>query len=165
MKKLAGVLTMVGGIAMLVGGLDPMEGSLLILPGSAFMALGTYLGHADRRVIAIRAWAFVLVAIGVGALWGLSMAGGFGGSSGRSNAWGLLIVPYLIGWSMDLWSPGAPRWLSLLGIAAGAWYLMLAFVAGGAVGAVCAATGVLTIGGCIYRLNRTTETAATTATA
>jgi hypothetical protein len=44
------ILTTVGGIAMLVGALDPMEGSLVILPGSALVALGTFLGQSERRV-------------------------------------------------------------------------------------------------------------------
>ena len=148
------ILTVVGGGAMLVGGLDPMEGSLLILPGSGLMALGAWIGQAERQVIAYRVWVFSLIAVGVGALWGLSAVGGFGGSSGRSMWWGALILPSLIGWSMGFWGPGAPRWLALLGIAAGAWYLLLAFVPGGVLGIVCASLGVLTIGGCIYRLKQ-----------
>ena len=51
--------------------------------------------------------------------------GGFGGSSGRSAWWALLILPYLIGWSIDLWGPGSPRWISMAGIAIGAWYLVI----------------------------------------
>jgi hypothetical protein len=152
------ILTVVGGIAMLVGGLDPMEGSLLILPGSGLLALGAYLGQAERRVIAYRVWAFILVVMGVAALWGLSAVGGFGGTSGRSMWWGMLIVPALIGWSMGLWGPGSPRWLPLVGIAAGAWYLILTFMAGGALGVACASLGVLTIGGCLYRLSRPMKT-------
>ena len=156
------ILFAVGGIAMLIGGLDPLEGSLLILPGSGLMALSTYLGQAERRVIACKVWAFILVAIGVGALWGLSMVGGLGGSSGRSNWWGVLILPYLIGWSMGIWGPGSPRWLTLLGIGVGLWYLNLAFVARGVVGIVCGILGVLTIGGCIYRLRSAMKAKAVT---
>ena len=96
---------------MVVGAIDPMEGSLLILPGSGLVALGTFLGQSERRLIAYRVWVFILIAIGVGALWGLSMVGGFGGKSGRSMWWGVLILPYLIGWNMGIWGPGSPRWL------------------------------------------------------
>ena len=156
-KTLAKILTIVGGVGMLAGGLDPMEGSLLILPGSALLALGAWLGKAERRVVAFNIWVLVLVAIGFAATWGLSAVGGFGGSSGRSNWWGLLIVPMLIGWSMGLWGSGAPRWLSLLGITAGAWYLYLASIAGGVIACTCALLGVLTIGGCIYRLRSGTK--------
>jgi len=66
------ILIIVGGIAMLVGAIDPMEGSLLILPGSGLVALGTHLGKGERRLITYRVWVFILVAIGVGALWGLT---------------------------------------------------------------------------------------------
>ena len=75
------IMVVVGGIAMLVGAIDPMEGSLLILPGSGLFAIGTFLGQSERWMIAYRVWVFVLIAIGVGALWGLSMIGGIGGSS------------------------------------------------------------------------------------
>jgi hypothetical protein len=43
-------------------------------------------------------WCLVMVVVGVAALWGLSAIGGFGRTSGRSSLWGLLIVPYPIGW-------------------------------------------------------------------
>ena len=168
------ILTVVGGIAMVVGAIDPMEGSLLIVPGAGLMALGAYLAQAERRVIAYRVWVFILIAIGVGALWGLSAVGGFGGSSGRSMWWGVLILPYLIGWSMGIWGPGSSRWLLWLGIGVGLWYLtILAFLLkhearGGTLrldgttlfgwlaspGAIIGIIGVLTIGGCIYRLRK-----------
>jgi hypothetical protein len=114
-----------GGVSLVVGAIDPMEGSALILPGSALLALGGYLGREDRRLVAYRTWGFILVALGVGALFGLSAMGGFGGSSGRSAWWALLILPYLIGWSIDIWGPGSPRWISMAGIVIGAWYLAI----------------------------------------
>ena len=115
----------VGGVSLVIGSFDPMEGSVLILPGTALLALGSYLDHDDRRTVAYRTWSFVLVALGVGALFGLSALGGVGGTSGRSGWWALLILPYLIGWSIDLWGPGASRWLSVGGIAVGTWYLAI----------------------------------------
>jgi hypothetical protein len=161
------ILVIVGSIAMLAGALDPLDGSLVILPGSGLVALGTFLGQNERRFITYRVLVFILIAIGVGALWGLSAMGGFGGTSGRSMWLGLLILPYLIGWSMGIWGPGSPRWLLLLGIAVGLWYqAILAMVLSnrrgraGAVEAalVVSALGVLTIVGCIRRLrNRTAE--------
>ena len=66
------ILIIVGSIAMLVGAIDPMEGSVVILPGSGLVALGTVLGQSERRWIAYRVWVFILILIGVGALWGLS---------------------------------------------------------------------------------------------
>jgi hypothetical protein len=161
------ILIVVGSIAMLVGALDPMEGSVVILPGSGLVALGAFLGHSERRLIAYRVGVFILIIIGVGAMWGLSTVGGFGGRSGRSMWWGVLILPYLIGWSMGIWGPGSPRWLLLLGIVVGLWYLaILAMVlkgSGGHHGAMSAlpgivigTIGVLTIGGCISRLTKRT---------
>jgi hypothetical protein len=157
------VLIIVGSIAMLAGAVDPMEGSLVILPGSGLVALGTFLGHSERRLIAYRLGVFILIAIGVGALWGLSQVGGFGGHSGRSMWWGVLILPYLIGWSMGIWGPGSARWLLLLGIVVGLWYLaMVAMILKGAAGnhramsawpgIVIGAIGLLTIAGCLSRL-------------
>jgi hypothetical protein len=164
------VLIIVGSIAMLVGAIDPMEGSIIILPGSGLVALGTFLGQSERRLIAYRVWVFILIAIGVGALWGMDMVGGIGGKSGHSMWWGVLILPYLIGWSMGIWGPGSPRWLLVLGVVVGLWYLaLLALIlkrSGHHHGdmsmalpvIIIAAIGVLTIGGCISRLrNRTAE--------
>jgi hypothetical protein len=159
------ILLVGGGLAMLVGAVDPMEGSLLILPGSGLVALGTYLGQAERRLIAFRAWVFILIAIGVGALFGLSAVGGIGGRSGHSVWWGLLILPYLIGWTAGIWGPGSPRWMAWLGIPVGLWYLTIFTMAlsGGARAgrsiwtgplSVIATLGLVTIGGCIFRLSR-----------
>ena len=159
------ILIIVGSIAMLVGAIDPMEGSVVILPGSGLVALGTVLGQSERRWIAYRVWVFILIAIGVGAVWGLTWVGGFGGNSGRSMWWGVLVLPYLIGWSMGIWGPGSPRWLLWLGIVVGLWYLVLVAMvlksSGGHHGAMSAmlvitigAIGVLTIGGCICRLRK-----------
>ncbi len=48
------------------------------------------------------AWAVILIAVGVAALFGLSAVGGIGGRSGHSMWWGLLILPYPLGWLMAL---------------------------------------------------------------
>jgi len=159
------ILVMVGSAGLLVGALDPMEGSAIILPGSGLVALGAFLGPNDRRLIAYRVWAFILIAIGVGALWGLSSLGGIGGKSGRSMWWGVLILPYFFGWCLSIWGPGSPRWLLWLGIVVGLWYLGLAVMVSRASGrhhadtdvvtmSVIGAVGLLTIGGCITALVR-----------
>ena len=153
----------VGSIAMLIGAINPMEGSVVILPGSGLVALGAFLGHGERRLITYRLGVFILIAIGVGAMWLLSWLGGFGGRSGRSMWWGLLVLPYLVGWSMGIWGPKSPRWVLLLGIVVGLWYLTIAAMVlhhprggHGAVsalpGIVIGFTGVLTIVGCITAL-------------
>ncbi len=91
-RKLSRILIIVGSISMLIGAIDPLEGSFLILSGNALVALGTLLGQRERRVITYRAWVFILIAIGVGALWALSAVGGIGGASGHSNWWGIVIA-------------------------------------------------------------------------
>jgi hypothetical protein len=125
LQRWSGLVSLLGGVTLVVGSFDPMEGSVLILPGSALLALGSYLGHRDRRIVAYRTWSFILVALGVGSLFLLSAIGGVGGDSGRSAWWALLILPYLAGWSIDLWGPGAARWMSIAGVVIGTWYLAI----------------------------------------
>lgn len=154
----ARLLIVIGGVATVIGAIDPMEGSILILPGSALLALGVFLGGSERRVVAYRVLVLVLLVLGIGALWGLSFMGGFGGTSGRSMWWGLLLLPYLLGLPLAFSGPGSPRWLPWFGIGVGAWYLTifaqivsrsgLRFDAGATIGAV----GLLMIGGCCARL-------------
>lgn len=153
------ILIIVGSIAMLVGALDPLEGALAILPGSGLVALGTFLGSCERRLIAYRTGVFILVALGVGAMWALSAQGGFGGKTGRSVWWGLLLLPYLVGWVMAIWGPGSPRWFWMLAIGVGLWYLALLTIILGRAGPkqagiafVIGALGLVTIAGGIYRL-------------
>jgi len=162
------VLVVLGDLGMLVGAIDPMEGSAVILPGCGLVALGTYLERGERRLITYRVLVFILVAVGVGALWALSSLGGFGGGSGHSMWWGMLILPYLIGWSMGIWGPGSPRWMLWLGMAVSLWYLALAVMvqlhprpSHNLVSVVMGALGLLTIGGCISRLRNQASTSGT----
>jgi len=87
---------------MTLGTLDPLEGSLLILPGGGLVALGVLLGGQDRRRVLYWTWSFILIAVGVGAMFALSAVGGIGGQTGRSMWWGLLVLPYPVGWLMAL---------------------------------------------------------------
>lgn len=90
----------IAGLVLMVGGaLDPLEGSVVILGGSALAALGAFLNGTRYRLPVI---AVVLVALGVGALFGLTALGGVGGRSGRSMWLLLLGVPYPIGWLLGL---------------------------------------------------------------
>lgn len=94
------ILGIAGFLAMLIGAIDPLEGSLVILPGVAMVTIGALLGHSGHGTFLTRS--LVLVAVGVGALWALSAVGGFGGNTGRSNWWALILVPYPIGWIMGI---------------------------------------------------------------
>jgi hypothetical protein len=85
-----------------LGALDPLEGSLLILPGSGLVALGAFLARSRPGVLRYWLTVFALVAFGVLALFILSAAGGLGGRHGHSPWWGLLILPYPVGWIMAL---------------------------------------------------------------
>jgi hypothetical protein len=97
------ILISVGGIAMVVGAADPMEGSLVILPGCALVTLGTYLGDSGRGLLMQWLLIFILIAIGVGAVWGIGV---FGGHAARSVRWTWLVLPYPIGWVLGITNLG-----------------------------------------------------------
>ena len=94
------ILLIVGLIAMLIGAIDPLEGSLIILLGSGMIALSAFL--VNNRYRRLLYYAFVMIVIGIGLMFGLSMFGGLGGSTGRSLWWALVIIPYPVGWIMGL---------------------------------------------------------------
>jgi hypothetical protein len=159
------ILSIVGFIAMLVGAVDPLEGSLAILPGSGLVALGTYLEHRDRRLLMLRVWALILVVIGVGAMWAFSSAGGIGGNTGLSMWWGLLTIPYLVGWSLGIWGTASPRWVPAVGIVVGLWYIAIGIMVlfrppaarammSDAPAYIIGALGLVTIVGCVWRLKK-----------
>ena len=159
------VLFAAGYIAMLVGAIDPLEGSIVILAGSSMILLGAYFEHGERQYLVYRFRVYVPVVLGIAALWITSMLGGFGGSSGLSVWWGLLVFAYPVGWLLNIWAPDSPRWALWLGAVVGFWYLILPIVLVGVkdnvrfedLGApeiIMAVFGVLTITGCIYRLSR-----------
>lgn len=99
-KKWSRILVIVGLLAMVTGAIDPLEGSLVILPGTALVTLGAWLGNSRHRRLLV--WALALVALGVGAMWGLSACGGVGGSSGHAWWWVLVLLPYPAGWILGL---------------------------------------------------------------
>ena len=161
------ILLIAGYLAMLIGAIDPMEGSLLILPGSALVALGTFLGNQHRGIIIYRLWMFFLIIIGVAALWVTTILGGIGGDTAYSMWWALFYLTYPIGWSMGIWGPDSPRWVLWSGIVVGVWYIVMMFlvikmshhwtespIEGVIIGGLIAAIGIVTIAGCTYRLRK-----------
>jgi len=94
------VLSIIGAIAVIVGIFDPLEGSVIILAGSGLVALSAFLGRSRHRTLVY--WAFGLIVIGVASLFVVSMLGGVGGNSGRSNWWLLTALPYPVGWIMSI---------------------------------------------------------------
>jgi hypothetical protein len=93
-------LVIIGLVLMLIGVLDPLEGSVVIVAGSGMAALGARSGNSRHRLLVY--WSSALIAIGVGAIWGLSAIGGIRGRSGHSVWWGSLILPYPVGWILGL---------------------------------------------------------------
>ena len=92
---------MVVGVAgMLIGAIDPLEGSIIILTGLALVSLAALLSKSRYRTVFY--WSLILVAVGVAELWVLSGFGGIGGSRERSVWWGLVVLPYPIGWILGL---------------------------------------------------------------
>ncbi len=99
---LSRILVIVGGLGMLLGAIDPLEGSVVILVGSGLVTLGIFLRKNNR--LGLRYWllTFLLVVFGVAAMFVISAFGGFGGGSDLSWWWGVLILPYPIGWLMGM---------------------------------------------------------------
>jgi hypothetical protein len=102
MKKIkwTRVIYITGVVALIIGLIDPLEGSIVIAAGSLLIALATYLTHDRHRKLFLLST--ILIAIGVSFLFYLSSLGGFGGSSKLSWWWGLLILPYPVGWIMAI---------------------------------------------------------------
>jgi hypothetical protein len=98
--RLVRPLAIAGLAGLLVGAIDPLEGSVLVVAGALLATCGAWVGRSPHR--RQLAWALGCLAAGVAALWSLSAVGGIGGASGHSNWWGLLLVPYPIGWVLTL---------------------------------------------------------------
>ncbi len=94
------VLFIIGIAAMIIGAVDPLEGSVVILAGSAFITLSTFLNKDRYRKIFLVS--FLMIILGIFFLFYLSSLGGFGGNSALSWWWGLLIIPYPIGWLVSI---------------------------------------------------------------
>lgn len=91
-RKLIGA----GLAVMAIAALDPLEGSIVVVVGGILVVLGARLRASGY--LQYLYWCLGMMVVGVAALWGLSAIGGFGGTSGRSLLWGLLVVPYPAGW-------------------------------------------------------------------
>jgi hypothetical protein len=94
------VIYIFGIIAMIIGAIDPLEGSVLVVLGSTLLGLSTYL----KRDLHWKIFFFstMLIFVGVIFLFYVSSLGGFGGKSTLSVWWGLLILPYPIGWLLAI---------------------------------------------------------------
>jgi hypothetical protein len=100
LRRRARMVIIAGLLVMVVAAFDPLEGSVIVVLGAGMIPAGARL--RGSRHLAYLHWCLVMLVVGVAALWGLSAIGGFGGTSDRSYLWGLLIVPYPIGWLAGL---------------------------------------------------------------
>lgn len=94
------LLYIAGIVLFILGSFDPMEGSVLIAIGSILIAIITRIKH-DRHRKAFMGNALCIV-LGVAFLFYLSYRGGFGGTSDLSLWWGILIIPYPLGWLLNV---------------------------------------------------------------
>ena len=92
-------LVIAGLALMVIGVVDPLEGSVVILGGSTLVAAGALVSRTRYR---LPVTALALIAVGVGAMFGMSALGGVGGNTGRSIWWLLLCLTYPIGWVLGL---------------------------------------------------------------
>lgn len=90
------IIRIIGIILFIAGSLDPLEGSVLILPGSILIAISAYLSQIKYSKLFITSSS--LIFLGVVFMFYFSSLGGFGGKSALSWWWGVLIIPYPIGW-------------------------------------------------------------------
>lgn len=90
----------IGVIALIVGALDPLEGSIIITIGSGLIVSSTQRMKDPYRKLFLAA--FVMICFGVFFLFYLSGLGGFGGTSTLSWWLALLIVPYPVGWLLNV---------------------------------------------------------------
>jgi hypothetical protein len=99
-KRWTKIIYIAGVVALIMGIIDPLEGSVVIMAGNALIALSTFLTR-DRHWKLFLA-TLIMVVTGVFFLFYLSSLGGFGGNSSLSWWWGTLILPYPIGWLINI---------------------------------------------------------------
>lgn len=95
-------LVLAGSFAMLIGAVDPLEGAIVILIGGGSASAGVYLAQTRMRRLVYGG--FILTVLSFVLLVVMSVLGGIGGSDSffRSKWWGLLLLPYPIGWILAM---------------------------------------------------------------
>jgi hypothetical protein len=88
-----------GVVSLIIGVIDPLEGSVLVALGSILLSVSTYMQKDPQ-------WKFyltgsVMIITGVSFLFYFSTLGGFGDSA-ISWWWGILILPYPLGWLLSV---------------------------------------------------------------
>jgi hypothetical protein len=88
-------LALVALAALVVALVDPLEGFPLALIGGVLALIDAHL--ARSRWLIPLGWGLALAAAGCAAMLVLTALGGIGGASGRSLAWGVIVLPYPVG--------------------------------------------------------------------
>lgn len=99
-NRLLKILYIIGIVALLLGAIDAMEGSIVIAFASILLVISTH--YRNDKYWKLFFLSFVLISIGVSALFTLSAMGGIGGDSGNSAWLGLAILPYPVGWILSI---------------------------------------------------------------
>jgi hypothetical protein len=99
-KRWSRILSIAGLVGMILGAVDPLEGSVVIVAGSLLSVIGLWM--AQSRYFRLAVWAFILTAVGVAILFGLSAVGGIGGDTGRPMWLMVVFLPYPVGWVLGL---------------------------------------------------------------
>ncbi|HSK12290.1 MAG TPA: hypothetical protein VK907_03695 [Phnomibacter sp.] len=89
-----------GIILFILGTPDPLEGSVLIALGSILIATIAYL--EKRRFRKLHIIAAIAICAGAAFMFYFSSLGGWGGSSTLSWWWLAIVVPYPIGWLINV---------------------------------------------------------------
>ena len=91
-------LAIVGLAGMVISVIDPLEGAIVAFASAALIAAGAQITHSRFRNPLY--WAVALIGTGIAVMIALSLLGGFGGDTGRSMWWALLMLPYPVGWGV-----------------------------------------------------------------
>ncbi|MBK6479089.1 MAG: hypothetical protein IPK94_06495 [Saprospiraceae bacterium] len=98
--KSAHVLFIIGVTTIVIGAIDPLEGSVLIIPGSLLLSYLTYKSRDRMRKGYLLA--SLLIVFGTSCMFYFSYLGGIGAGSSLSWWYGLLILPYPLGWILTI---------------------------------------------------------------
>lgn len=94
------VVYLLGVITIIAGIIDPLEGSILVSAGILLILISAFAGDdPDKKLFLFSA---IMIVFGVFFLFYFSSLGGFGGKSGLSWWWVILILPYPAGWIMAI---------------------------------------------------------------
>lgn len=90
------IIYILGVTALIIGAISPLQGSILILFGSFLIMLSTYLTRDKHRKIFLSS--FILILIGILAMFYISSFGGFEGIPSLLSWWVILMLPFPVGW-------------------------------------------------------------------